>query len=186
MDITPEHMSLFYKAATTTVLAIGSLYTPWETTKIIGSTILTGIGYGIANDLISSWGCSKHFDKGHISDLSHLRNQPIQGLHSSLNAIVCGMFDYWRISSIAGIAFAAAARTPVLKIKIKAIQITPYFVIGSFVITLIAQLSNRILKKYTKNSCNTQHAVSYGALVTNNILLATAILATRTGIRLIK
>jgi len=188
MHITPEHKTLFYKAATTTVLAAGSLYTPWETTKIIASTILTGIGYGIVNDLISSWGCSKHFDKGHISDRSHLRNQPIQGLRSSLNAIVCGMFDYWRVSSIAGIVFAAAARAPlpIFKVKIKAAQITPYLLIGSVLITFVAQLSNRILKRYVKKTCDIHHATSYGILVTGNILLTTAILITRIRFKLIK
>ncbi|PWU16174.1 MAG: hypothetical protein C5B45_01035 [Chlamydiae bacterium] len=191
MHITPEHKFLFYKATTTTILAAGSLYTPWETTKIIGSTILTGIGYGVVNELISSLDCSKHFDKKHISDSSHLRNQPIQGLHSSLNAVVSGMFDYWSVSSISGIILAVVARAslPILKVKINATQIIPYLVIGSSIVTLIVQIGNRILRKYSDNAiaCNIQHAVSYGILVTGNIVLTTAILTTRIGLfRLIK
>lgn len=188
MHITPEHKTLFYKAATTTVLAAGSLYTPWETTKIIGSTILTGIGYGIANDLFSCWRCSKHFDNDHITDRSHLRDRPIQGLHPVFNAAVCGMFGYWRVSSIAGTVFAAAARAPlpIFKVKIKAAQITPYLIIGSVLITFVTQLGNRILKKYVKKTCDIHHATSYGILVTGNILLTTAILTTRIGFKLIK
>lgn len=186
MNITSEHKSLFYKSATATTLAVGSLWTSWETTRIIGLTTLIGVSHGVANDLISSWGCSKHFDKSHIPDRSHLRNQPIQGLHSSLNAVVCGMFDYWRISSALGIVLSAAARAPVFKVKIKATQITPYLVIGSAVITLVVQIGNRILKKHVKKTCGIQHAASYGLLVTGNILLTAAILTTRIGIRLIK
>lgn len=188
MDITPEHKSLFYKAATTTVLAIGSLYTPWETTKIIGSTILAELNYGIANDLFSSWGCSQHFDNNHITDCSNLRDRPIQSLPPIFNAAVCGMFDYWRVSSIAGIVFAAAARAPlpIFKVKIKAVQIIPYLIIGSVLITFVTQLGNRILKKYVKKTCDIHHATSYGILVTGNILLTTAILTTRIGFKLIK
>jgi len=188
MHINPEHKSLFYKAATTTVLAAGSLYTPWETTRIIGSTILTGIGYGVTNERISSWGCSKHFNKDHISDPSHLRNQPIQDLHSSLNAVVSGMFDYWRVSSISGIILATAARAPlsIFKVKIKATQITPYSVIGSILVTLVVQIGARVFKKYSKAACNFQHAASHGILVTGNMLLTAAILTTRIGFKLIK
>ncbi len=190
MHITPEHKSLFCKAATTTALAAGSLYTPWETTKIIGLTILTGIGYGITNDLISSWDCSRHFDKKHISDSSHLRKQPIRGLQSSLKAVVRWVFDYWRVSSIAGIILAVVDRASltIIKVKINATQITPYLVIGSSVVTLIVQIGNRILRKYSDNTvaCNIQHAASYGILVTGNIFLTTAILATRIGFKLIK
>lgn len=188
IDIVPEHKPLFYKASAATALAAGSLYTPWETTKIIGSTVLAGIGYGIANDMISSWGCSKHFDKDHISDPSHLRNQPIQGLHSSLNAVISGMFDYWRVSSIAGIILAIAARAPlsIFKVKIKATQITPYSVIGSILVTLVVQIGARVFKKYSKAACNFQHAASYGILVPGNMLLTAAILTTRIGFKLIK
>ncbi|MGB7127831.1 MAG: hypothetical protein WBD50_01905 [Candidatus Rhabdochlamydia sp.] len=189
IDITPGHKSLLYKVSAATVLAVGSLCTPWETTRIIGSTILTGIGYGVTNELTSSWGCPKHFDKKHISDSSNLRNQPIQGLNSSLNAVVSGLFDYWRVSSVAGIVLAIVARASLPVLKIKAAQITPYLVIGSAVVTLIVQIGNRILRKHTGNTvaCNIQHALSYGILVTGDILLITAILTTRIGLfRLIK
>lgn len=188
MNIPLEHKSLFCKAGTTMVLAVGSVYTPWETTKIIGSTILTGVGYGIANELISSWGCSKHFDKDHISNPSYLRNRPIQGLHTSLNIVASGMFDYWHVSSVVGIILAIASRAPlsVFKEKIQATQIIPYLVMGSAVITLVIQISNQILKKYSKAACNIQHGASYGILATGNMLLTAAILTTRLGLKLIK
>ncbi|VHO01905.1 hypothetical protein [Candidatus Rhabdochlamydia sp. T3358] len=188
MHITPEHKSLFYKAATTTALAAGSLYTPWEATKTIGSTTLIGIGYGIVNELISSWCCSELNKKSTFSNLKHnSKHLPIQDLHPSLNAIVRGMFDYWRVSSIAGITLALAARAPLFKVKIQAVQITPYLVIGSILVTLVVQIGNRILRKYDNIiACNIQHAASYGILVTGNMLLTAAILTTRIGLKLIK
>lgn len=193
IDIAPEHKPLLYKASAATALAAGALYTPWETTKIIGSTVLAGIGYGIANDMIASWGCSNHFDKKHISDSSNLRSHPIQGLHASLNAVISGMFDYWRVSAIAGAVFAVIARAPlsIFKVKIQATQITPYLAIEATLATLVIQISTRILQKHhdtpKKTACSIQHAASYGTLALGNILLATAILTTRVGwFRLIK
>lgn len=206
MKITPEHKVLFYKAATTTGLSIGALCTPWETTKIIGLTILTGMGYGVTNDLISSYNCSEHFKKGHIFDSSNLRNQPIKGLPSTLNAVVCGMFDYWHVSSIAGIVLAAAARTPlpVCSVKIQATQIAPYLAIGAAFITAIIQIKAQCskaknkadftiaqrraqfhFKKRNREICNTQYAASYAMLVIGNALLTIALLITRIGLRLI-
>lgn len=97
------------------------------------------------------------------------------------------MFDYWRVSSIAGITLALAARAPLFKVKIQAVQITPYLVIGSVLVTLVVQIGNRILRKYDNIiACNIQHAASYGILVTGNMLLTAAILTTRIGLKLIK
>ncbi|MGL5626416.1 MAG: hypothetical protein ACRDDW_02715 [Candidatus Rhabdochlamydia sp.] len=186
--IPSEHKPFIYKAATATALAAGSLCTPWESVRIIGSTILTGVSYGIANEKISSWGCSQHFFKDHISDHSNLRNRPIQGLNPNLNAIISGMLDYWSIASIFGMVLAAVARAPLCGLKIKATQITPYLVIGVTLVTLVIQVAMRIIqthcnaKKQTKQFiCSTQHGLSYGFFVTGHILLAVAVLVARIG-----
>ncbi|MGL5263406.1 MAG: hypothetical protein ACRDAI_02350 [Candidatus Rhabdochlamydia sp.] len=187
--IPSEHKPFIYKAATATALAAGSLCTPWESVRIIGSTILTGVSYGIVNEKISSWGCSQHFFENHISDRSNLRNRPIQGLNSNLNAIVSGMLNYWSIASIFGMVLAAVARAPLrIDLKIKATQITPYLVIGATLVTLVIQVATRIIqthcntKKQTKQFiCSTQHGLSYGFFVTGHILLAVAVLVARIG-----
>ena len=57
---------------------------------------------------------------------------------------------------------------------------------GSAVITLVIQISNQILKKYSKAACNIQHGASYGILATGSMLLTAAILTTRIGLKLIK
>lgn len=195
MNIPAGYKSRLCKASTTTILAVGSLCAPWETTKIIGSTILTGIGYGIANELIASWSCSKHFNKRRVLSLDisnskhHSRHYPIPGLHYSFNAVVNGMLDYWRVSSVVGIILAVVARTPlsILKGKIKATQLTPYLVIGSALITLIIQIGRYRLQKHdTIIACSIQQSASYGILVTGNMLLTAAILSTRIGLKLIK
>lgn len=184
-----EHKPFIYKAATATALAAGSLCTPWESVRIIGSTVLTGVSYGIANEKISSWGCSQHFFKDHISDSANLRNRPIQGLNSNLNAIISGMLDYWSIASIFGMVLAVVARAPLrIGLKIKATQITPYLAIGSALVTLVIQVVTRIIQthcnanKQTKQIiCSTQHATSYGFFITGHILLAVAVLIARIG-----
>lgn len=183
LRIPVEHRPLFYTAAAVTVLAAGSICTPWEITKIIGSTILTGIGYGIVNDMIASWDCAQHFEARHISD-SFLRNHP-PILTSRLNALISGMLDYWKLASIAGIVLATIARAPSsLRLKITATQITPYLVMSAALTTVIVQISSRILQKHfhakKENVCNLQHAMSYGLWTTIHIL-AGVVLTARIG-----
>ncbi len=187
INITPEYNPL-YKAAAATALAAGSLCTPWESVRIIGSTILAGVGYGIANEKISSWGCSQHFFADHISDSSNLRNRPIQGLNPNLNAIISGMLDYWSIASIAGIFLAAVARAPLrVDLKIKATQITPCLVVGSALVILVIQVATRIIyRNTTKQSqqkiiCNMQHATNHFVFVMGHVFLAVAVFAARIG-----
>lgn len=184
----PEYKALAKKAITATTLAIGALCTPWETTRIIGTTILTGIGYGVTNELIASWGCSQHFSSGHISDPSHLRSRPIQGLNSFLNAIISGMVDYWSISALAGVIFAFIARAPlpIFRLQIRTAQITSSLAKCAALITLLVQTITRAIQKYyninKQKTCNMQHAASYSSLTLVSIFLGTAILATRVGL----
>lgn len=183
--IPPEHKPLIYKAAATTTLAIGSLCAPWEMVRIMGSTILAGVGYGIANERISSWSCSQHFFKNHISDSDNLRNRPIQGLNPNLNAIISGMLDYWSIASIFGVVVAAVARAPLCGLKLKATQITPYLIVGSTLVTLVIQVSMRIIQTHCntnkQTTCCMQHATSHFFFMTGHILLAVAVFAARIG-----
>lgn len=159
-----------------------------ETVRIIGSTILLGVSYGIANEKISSWGCPQHFFSDHISDSSNLRNRPIQGLNPTLNAILSGMLDYWSIASIFGMFLAAVSRAPLrVDLKIKATQIIPYLVAGSAVVTLVTQVATRIIYRNTpkqgqqKIICNMQHATNHLFFVMGHVLLAVAVFAARIG-----
>lgn len=179
----PEYKSLTKKAIVTAASAAVAICTPWETTRIVGSTILTGMGYGMANELIASWGRSQH-----ISDSFHLRNRPIQGLHPNLNAIINAMVDYWSVSAIAGMVFACIARAPlpILGLKVRAAQITPSLVKGAFLITLLVQVIFQVAQKYypinKQKTCGIQQAASYGFVKLGGIFLGTAILAARVGL----
>lgn len=177
------------KAIIATLLSAGAVHAPWEATRIIGLTVLAGIGYGIANEMISSYSCSQHFAVQHITDRSTLRNHPIENLHPSLNAMISGMLDYWRISAITGIVFSIIARIPCTLFparKITFSQLTPYLAIGIATTTLVMQISSRVIQKhYDINQriiCRNRHAISYGILATGNILLGIALITARVGL----
>lgn len=184
-----DYKSSAKKAVIATILSAGAVYTPWEATRIIGITVLTGVGYGIANEMISSYGCPQHFSVQHISDSCNLRNRPIQNLHPSFNAIISGMLDYWRISAITGTAFSIIARVPCILSPVRRItfsQLTPYLTIGIATTTLVIQVSTRIIQKHynisQKITCCNQHAISYGILATESILLGVALVVARVGL----
>jgi hypothetical protein len=42
---------LVYAAGISTGLAVAALFAPYQAIKIIGMTVFTGVGYGIANDM---------------------------------------------------------------------------------------------------------------------------------------
>lgn len=110
--VNQRYRSLVYTAAAATGLAIAAVRAPWEAVRIIGTTVLTGIGYGVVNDMIACRDCIEYFTVGHGYDGKNLGYRALNTLDPSLNALAWGTMATWPVCTIAGVFFAFLARTP--------------------------------------------------------------------------
>lgn len=90
---------------------MGAVFAPWEAVKIVGLTVLTGVSYGIANDMFACRDCIEYFTVGHRYDGKELRNRPLKTLNPNLNAIAWGMIATWHVCAIAGSVLALISST---------------------------------------------------------------------------
>lgn len=200
--VNPRYRPLVYSACVATGVAVGAVFAPWEAVKIVGLTVLLGVSYGIANDLIACRDCIEYFTVGHHYDGTELRNRPIKTLNPNLNAIVWGMVATWPVCAIAGSILALMARAPVpgLVLKISAVQLAPYLVIGAALTIIFAHVVSRSAqKKMAANphekyfgvplnlqagweACNIRNSTGYAAVGILGIALSIAIIAARIGL----
>ncbi len=200
--INERYRPLVNTAAAATGLAIASIVAPWEAIKIIGMTVLTGVSYGVANDMIACRDCIEYFTVGHLYDGQNLRNRPLNTLNPTLNAIAWGAIATWHVCAIAGASFALIARTPFpgLALKITAVQLSPYLAIGAAVAILVSHVRSRMAQKkmagqpwhkYTGvptelqsgwEACNTRNTTGYASIGIGGIILSTAMIAARAGL----
>lgn len=132
--INPKYASQIYTAlAATGTAAIGLCIGRPESVKIAALTVLTGVSYGITNDMIACRDCIEYFTVGHVYDGLHLRRRPLLTLNPTLNALVWGMLATWHVSTIAGCALATVARVPVPKLSSTNWQILRNSVLGKFI-----------------------------------------------------
>lgn len=189
-------------AAAATGLAIAAVLAPWEATRIIGMTVLTGVTYGVANDMIACRDCIEYFTVGHFYDEKHLRGRLLNTLNPSLNALAWGVFATWRVCAIAGTFFALLARTPLpgLALKITAIQLAPYLAVGAVLAFLVSHVRSRLAQKemadnpYHKyhgvplelqsgwEACNTRNKTGYASIGIGGTILSIAMIAARIGL----
>jgi hypothetical protein len=199
--INPRFRPLVYTGAIATGLAATAALSPFEPLKIIGMTVLTGAGYGIANDMIACRDCIEYFTVGHQYDGKNLDNRVINTLDPNLNAIAWGVIATWHVCAVAGTFFAFIARTPFpgLALKISAAQIAPYLGVSAAIVFSLSHVKSRIAQKELANdprityypgvptrelqqgwhACNTRNASGYDSLKTVGIILSVAIIAAR-------
>lgn len=200
--INPRYKPLVNTALVATGLALGAVFAPWEAVKIVGLTVLTGVSYGIANDMVACRDCIEYFTVGHRYDGKELRNRPLKTLNPNLNAIAWGMIATWHVCAIAGSVLALIARAPIpgLVLKVSAVQLAPYLAIGAALTIILAHVNSRLAQKeMTKNphskywdvpldlqagweACNTRNTTGYAAISLGGIALSIAIIATRIGL----
>jgi hypothetical protein len=200
--INPEYKLIVKTAAIATGLAAGAVLAPWEAVRIIGLTVLTGVGYGIANDMVACRDCIEYFTIGHHYDGKELRNRPLKTLDPTLNALAWGAIATWHVCAIAGTFLAIIARAPVpgLIVKITAAQLAPYLAIGATVTLFTAHILSRSAQKemakhpYEKyagvplnlqagwEACNIRNSAGYSALGSVGRVLAVAMIAARVGL----
>ncbi|NGX35810.1 MAG: hypothetical protein K1000chlam1_00643 [Candidatus Anoxychlamydiales bacterium] len=154
--INQRYKPLVVMSATAIGLAIAAV-APWEAIKIIGITVLTGFGYGVANDMIACRDCIEYFTVGHFYDGRNLKNRPLNTLNPTLNALAWGAIATWHVCAIAGTFFSLLARIPFfgLSIKITAIQLAPYLAIGAAIALLVSHVRSRLAQKEMVNKIRT-------------------------------
>ncbi|MBS0616364.1 MAG: hypothetical protein JSR58_07435 [Verrucomicrobia bacterium] len=200
--INEQYKSMVYLAAFATGVAVTAVLSPWEATRIIGTTVLTGVSYGVANDMIACRDCIEYFTVGHQYDAQNLRNRPLNTLNPTLNAIAWGMIATWHVCAVAGVVLAAIARTPFpgMALKITAAQLAPVLIIGALATFVFAHISSRIAQKKMQDhphqkywgvptefqagweACNIRNSAGYSALAIGGLLLSIGMVAVRAGV----
>lgn len=200
--INQRYQPLVYTAAAATGLAITAVLAPWEAVKIIGMTVLTGVGYGIANDMIACCDCIEYFTVGHFYDGKNLNSRPLNTLNPTLNALAWGAIATWHVCAIAGTFFALLARTPLpgLALKITAIQLAPYLAIGAAIALLVSHVRSRMAQKEMADNpqhkyrdvplelqssweaCNIRNMIGYASIGIGGSILSIAMIAARAGL----
>jgi len=200
--INQRYRPLVHTAAAATGLAVAAVLSPWEAIRIIGMTVLTGVSYGIANDMVACRDCIEYFTVGHFYDGKRLTHRPLNTLNPNLNAIAWGAIATWHVCAIAGAFFAVFARAaqPGLVLKITAIQLSPFLAIGAAVALLVSHVRSRTAQKemaanpYEKffgvplklqagwEACHVRNSTGYAAIGIGGIILSIAIIAARAGL----
>ena len=181
--------------------AITAIFAPSEAARIIGTTVLTGVSYGIASDLIACRDCIEYFTVGHFYDGKELRSRPINTLDPNLNAFVWGVIATWHVCTVAGAIFALLARAPFsgMAIKIVSAQLTPYLAISAVLTLFISHIGSRVAQRkmianpYRKfngvplnlqsgwEACHVRNTMGYASIGVSSVILSVMIIAARTG-----
>jgi hypothetical protein len=90
--INSKYQVLVYAAATATGLATAALFSRQEAIRIIGTTVLTGVGYGIINDMMACRDCIEYFTIQHVYNPSE---RLLHSLDPNLNAVAWGAMATW-------------------------------------------------------------------------------------------
>ncbi|MCH9811185.1 hypothetical protein K0U07_00305 [bacterium] len=126
--------------------------------------MLTGVAYGVVNDMFACRECIEYFTVGHRYDGKNLRNRPIQTLNPTLNAIVWGQIATWHVCTIAGAVFAFVARVPLPFIteKVSSTQVGKVLVVVAPIVCTIAHFASKRAKKHIDNNPGLQQDLGWG------------------------
>jgi hypothetical protein len=196
--INPMYKPLVQASMIAAGCAIGSLLTPWEGIRIIGTTMLTGISYGIINDMIACRDCIEYFTVGHFFDGTRLANRPLLSLNPNLNALAWGTIATWHVCALAGTFFSLLARVPLPRIvtKISARKLFPYLSISAAASLIFSHIKSRLAQKAMQShpyfkyavplrlqagweTCNIRNTAGYTMIVKGGLILSIGILAAR-------
>lgn len=107
--INPRYRHLVANALKITGGAAIAMALPWTFSRVWGGTVLAGVAYGIANDLIACRVCPEYFTVGHIYDGEHTRARLVKTLDPNVNAVTWGMVATTPFTLVAGAALAFGA-----------------------------------------------------------------------------
>ncbi|MGD2169121.1 MAG: hypothetical protein PVI40_02635 [Chlamydiota bacterium] len=196
--VNPRYKPLLNLAIGATGAAVAAALSPWESVKIIGMTVLTGVGYGIANDMVACRDCPEYFTIGHMHGGARVLNTT----NPNLNALAWGTIATWHVCAIAGSVFGFMARAsiPGLSQKVQATQLAPYMAAGAVTAICISHVKSRLAQKemeqrpYHKyfavplnlqsgwEACNIRNLTGYVSLAIGGVALSVGIVAARAGL----
>jgi hypothetical protein len=167
--VNPMYRQEMRLAAVTTALAIGGLFAPWETTRIMGLSVLTGVAYGIAHNVVASRECPEYFAFVNVAAKFDDYRRPLKTFKPIPNAVVWALHETWRISVIAGGFLALISHMPLrsFPIKVTAKQLAPCMLIGSIMIFFSAHLESK-KEKQRVDDINIEFHRNYGLTSTGN------------------
>ena len=174
-------------------------FSPLGVHKDRSLSVLTGMIYGIVNNVVACQNCPEYFNFMPPVDPQYAFMRPLKTIKPIPNAVVWGIFKTWHLAAIAGGIFALASRIPLgTSFKMTAKQLAPCMVIGSVFIFTIAHLKSKA-EEYRLDlnnlqfhrpvvgyrtpkwdACEYRHETSYKWFRYGTVLLTTAILAART------
>ncbi|MCH9616784.1 MAG: hypothetical protein SP4CHLAM5_02030 [Chlamydiia bacterium] len=202
-SINPLHKAKLNYAMAGVGASVLAVLSPFESAKIIGATVLTGVGYGIANDMFACRDCIEYFTVGHHYDGEKLRGRLLFTLDPNWNALAWGAFATWHVCTIAGIVLAFISRTPFrgLKSKITAKTLAPKLVVGALLLIVKSHFAARAAQKAYENkgkryffwgvpeefqsrwnACHVRNLTGYLGLAVGGVALSVAIIASRAGL----
>lgn len=195
--INPRYAGYVYTAMAATGAAVAAVFSRFEAVKIIGLTVLTGVSYGIANDMIACRDCIEYFTVGH----EYWDPRLLFTKDPNLNALAWGMAATWDVCAIAGVILAGVARVPFSNFSstITARQLAPYMAIGAALIMLVAHVLSRDAQaEMIKNpkskyrvpdkmqagweACKIRNSIGYIGLALGGPVLVVAMIAGRAGL----
>ncbi|MFA6118952.1 MAG: hypothetical protein WCT85_05915 [Parachlamydiales bacterium] len=147
--INENYKKYIYEGLSTATLSAISLLFPFEALKIVGTTMLAGMGYGIVSNLVSSIRCPEYFTIDHKYHGKELQPRLVRSLNPLLNAVVWGSLTTMRVSFLAGTFFALLSRIPFAKLAIKISAAQLGFCFGA--IAVVAILYSQIKSKHAQN-----------------------------------
>ncbi len=190
----PKYQGMLGAAAAATAVATASACSSWEPAKIMGTTVLTGIMYGIVNDMIACRRCIEYFTVGHFYDGRNLEHRPILTLDPNLNAIVWGTVATWWACAPAGAILATLSRVPLFGAPPVATKhLRPALASIAAATLYLSHIRPRPNIHYWNvpealqagwNDCNTRNETGYACIAFGSILLSVGIVATRIGLGL--
>ncbi len=200
--INPKYRLIVGAAIAGTGLATAAVLAPWEAVRIIGMTVLTGVGYGVANDMIACRDCIEYFTVGHVYDGRRFEKRPLNTLNPNLNALVWGAIATWHVCAVAGTFFALVARVPFpgMALKVTAAQLAPYLAISAGIALLVSHARSRSAQKVATDrfeykysgvpmylqsgweACSVRNRTGYASIGIGGAILSIGMIAARAGL----
>lgn len=196
----PPYRHIFRSAVYATQLSAIAALIPFEPTKIVGTTVLTGVFYGVINDMFACRDCIEYFTIRHFYDGTDPRYRLIRSLNPNLNALAWGMAATWPVTAAAGSLLAVASRMPFpgMDHKVTTSELLPLLTAGAAITLVISHIFSRVAQQQAANNpnfnlyrnvpqefqakwhaCNVRNSTGYAALAIGGIFLTTFIITSR-------
>lgn len=147
IKIDKQYLSETALSLTLTVGAIAALNCRWEMAKVLGATLLTGLGFEFVNHSLSATACIEYFTIDHLYHEKSLEQRVVKSLNPFFNAAILSMHCIHSYL-IPGIALSILSQSafPKFMHSITAKQLAPYLITTALLSTALGGLFFRYVK----------------------------------------